>query len=253
MMECPQVTYNDGGWVRLEVENLDFVYRSTGVLPQRVFSGFSLRAEAGKVTALIGEQGTGKSTLLQIMAGLLPPESGSILVDGIEPENHQDGWRGVRQRMGFAFQFPEQQFFCETVLDELLYTCRQYRIPPGDELTAATDALVRLQLDADILRRSPFSLSMGEARRVAVASLLLHQPDTLLLDEPTAGLDQEGTGVVLDLLLDLKTKGRTIVLATHDHSVVTTMADEVAVLGEDFRMLTVVEYDESDLSRHFIY
>lgn len=238
--------------MNLEVNDLLFTYRSTGMLPQNVFSGISLGFASGRCTAVIGDEGTGKSTLLQILSGLLKPDSGSVLIDGADPSLVRGGWRSMRRRMAVAFQFPEQQFLCETVLDELLYTCRGFHIPLADERGLASEALLRLQLDAALLERSPFSLSMGEARRVAIASLLLHQPEVLLLDEPTAGLDEDAARPVFELLTRLKANKRTIILATHDHSAISTIADGVVLMGENPRSYSIEQY-LSDLSRDFIY
>lgn len=224
------------------------------MLPQRVFSGISLSIASRIITAIVGEEGAGKSTLLQVLAGLLTPDSGNVLIDDLEPKHHEGGWRGVRRRMGISFQFPEQQFFRETVLDELVYTCRQYRIALPDELSTAGEVLNRMHLDTAILQRSPFSLSMGEARRVAIASMLLHNPDTFLLDEPTAGLDVTGRGVVLALLRDLRNSGRTIVLATHDHSIIAAIADAVVVMKENPLLVSLDEYlADTRLNKDLIY
>lgn len=200
--------------------------------------------DSGECVAIVGEEGSGKSTLLQLLDGLQKPDSGSVFVD------RQDIWRDaktlqqLRKRIGFAFQFPEQQFFCETVYDELIYASRNFGLSSDSLLREAQSLFADLGLHEKLFLRSPFSLSMGEARRVALASIVVHQPDAFLLDEPTAGLDGFGFDDVKSLLLRLKSQSKTIFFASHDVELIGSVASRVLVLangkmGDD---MPVAEY-----------
>ncbi len=217
--------------MEIALQEVCFAYRSKALGTRSVFSGLTTRIAPGEVVAVVGEEGSGKSTLLQLADGLLRPDSGVVLLAG------EDIWRSpkrlheLRRRIGFAFQFPESQFFCETVRDELLYASRTFGVglPSDDEIKAL---LSELGLSREILGRSPFALSMGEARRVALASVLLHKPQVLLFDEPTAGLDCFGVECVKGLLRRLMHEGTTMVIASHDEELISSVAHRAIHLAE---------------------
>jgi len=213
-----------------ELNNVRFSYRSKAYGVRTVFNDCSFLLQSSECVAIAGEEGSGKSTLLQLMDGLLKPESGTVRIDD------EDIWRApkrlyrIRRRVGFAFQFPEMQFFCENVLEELLVAAKHYAVPVGqDELNRV---LEQCGLPLTVVERSPFMLSMGEARRVALASIILHRPDAILLDEPTAGLDAFGMKTVTMLLQRLRTEGKTIALVSHDRDLIDAIADRVVVLDQ---------------------
>lgn len=212
--------------------DITFSYTSKAFSPQRVFGRMNLSVQSGECVAIVGEEGTGKSTLLQLINGLLKPDSGTVSVDGDDIWADSRCQREMRRNIGFAFQFPEQQLFCETVLDELMFTSRNIGHKSDKTSEDCITALQELGLDEGFLSRSPFSLSMGEARRVALASLLVHDPQMFLLDEPTAGLDGFGIDIVLSLLVGLKSRGRTIVFASHEKELISRVAARVVMLAE---------------------
>lgn len=216
--------------MRFELDNVGFSYTSKSALPRSVFTRLHLLIDSGECVAIIGEEGAGKSTLLQLLNGLLRPQSGRVMVDGRDLWQEPSQTHLVRRRIGFAFQFPEQQFFCETVRDELLFAAKNFRTDMGDENCLA--ALSSVGLSAAFLSRSPFSLSMGEARRVALASILVLDPDVFLLDEPTAGLDGFGMELVSSLLEQLRTKHKTLVFASHDRDLVERVATRTITLAD---------------------
>ncbi|MEK7248991.1 MAG: ABC transporter ATP-binding protein [Bacteroidota bacterium] len=218
--------------MNFHLDNISFSYKSKAFPPRQVFSHLSLTIGSGECIAIVGEEGTGKSTLLQLLNGLQKPDLGRVLVDGRNIWEDSKRLHQVRRGIGFAFQFPEQQFFCETVEDELLFAARNFGAMNSESEQCCSSAIVELGLDESYRSRSPFSLSMGEARRVALASLLVHQPEGFLLDEPTAGLDAFGFDVVKSLIMRLKSQGKTIVIVSHDVELVSAVALRVIVLAE---------------------
>jgi energy-coupling factor transport system ATP-binding protein len=214
--------------MKFQLEHIAFSYATRTSPVRRVFSELSLTIRSGEFVLIVGEEGCGKTTLLQLLDGLQRPDAGSVLVDGRNIWESAQQLRSARRRIGFAFQFPEQQFFCETVKDELLYASRNFGLPMHE--TIASSALGRVGLPSTLLRASPFALSTGEARRVALASLLPSSPDAFLLDEPTAGLDGFGIATVLALLTELSRQGKTIVLVSHQAPVVFHLAHRLLEL-----------------------
>lgn len=214
--------------MKFQLENIAFSYVSRVAPPRTVFANLNLSIHTGEFVLIVGEEGSGKTTLLQLLDGLQRPSAGRVLVDDENIWESERRLRPARRRIGFAFQFPEQQFLCETVKDELLYASRNFELPVHEGM--AVSALERVGLPATLLRASPFALSAGEARRVALASLLPSSPDAFLLDEPTAGLDGFGIAAVLSLLHELRGQGKTILLASHQASLFCTLAHRVIEL-----------------------
>lgn len=198
----------------IELESVSFSYPARGYIPAPVVSGLTLSVTPGECVGITGPEGAGKSTILQLIIGLLRPAEGRVCADGVDLWADPRRLPAFRRKAGLAFQFPEQQFLCSSIRDELLYTARRYGVP--DPLDPAA-ALGAFGLDfAAMADRSPFLLSVGEARRVALASLLVHRPGILLLDEPTSGLDAGGVRDVIRVVRDLRAEGRTIVIVSHD-------------------------------------
>jgi len=215
--------------VRLESVSFSYVSRHSG--ETAVFDNLSLAIPSGQCVGVLGREGSGKSTLLQMLDGLVTPESGRVLLDGADMTAHRGRWGSVRKEIGICFQFPEHQFFGETVRDELLFGMKERGCTEADVMRRGTALLREAGLDADvILRRSPHSLSMGEARRVALALLLLHRPRLLLIDELSAGLDSLGTHTVLGMLSRALQDGATIIAVSHDTDFLAEIAGRVIVL-----------------------
>jgi energy-coupling factor transport system ATP-binding protein len=208
-----------------------YVYRRGTPLESAALSGVSIEIAAGEVVAIIGPTGSGKSTLIQHFNGLLKPSGGTVRVNG------QDLWapradrRRARQQIGLVFQFPEYQLFEETVRRDVAYGPRNLGLGEDaiDERVEA--ALVQVGLDPDAFGdRSPFTLSGGEMRRVALAGVLAMRPRALVLDEPTAGLDPKARRELMDRIETLHRQGLTIVLVTHSMDEVARLADRVVVM-----------------------
>jgi energy-coupling factor transport system ATP-binding protein len=209
------------------LDDVSMSYRTKNRAPRTVFSHFNLRIDPGEVVGIIGPEGAGKSTLLQLIDGLHQPERGHIIVGGTDLWATRSAAREARRKIAYALQFPEQQFFCETVVGELEFKRKNIGTTVDEELQ---DILRRVGLDPEALRdRSPFSLSMGEARRVALASVLIGGPELLLLDEPSAGLDGAGTRAILSVIAQ-EFAGRTTLIVSHDVDVLSDCVDRIIVV-----------------------
>jgi energy-coupling factor transport system ATP-binding protein len=190
---------------------------------------FSLKE--GSFTAIIGQTGSGKSTFIQHMNGLLSPTSGVVTVNGQEllPNKTPKKLKAIRQYAGVVFQFPEYQLFEETVEEDVMFGPINFGKTKAEALVIAHQALTQVGIDASFYKRSPFELSGGERRRVAIAGILAIQPKILILDEPTAGLDPKGTRRMMDLFKKLHEEGMTIVFVTHDMNLMYGYATDVVV------------------------
>jgi cobalt/nickel transport system ATP-binding protein len=200
----------------------------------------SFTIERGSRVALLGANGCGKSTLLKILDGLLFPDRGSysafghaVTEDHLEDEQFS---RGFRSRMGFVFQNSDAQVFSPSVRDEIAFGPLQMGISTDEARTRVDDVLAMLGID-HLADRPPFQLSGGEKKRVAIASVLVTNPEVLLFDEPTAGLDPRTQRWLLELIVDLNRAGKTIVCATHDLHALEWVADRCLVLSEDHRLV----------------
>lgn len=190
----------------LVAESLHYTYEAGTSFAAPALAGVSLSLGAGELLLVVGATGSGKSTLLRLLAGLLPPGAGSVRVDDREPGRPGD--------VGIVFQNPETQFFAETVLDDVMFGPRNLR--STDPEGAAREALSSVGLSPDAFAsRSPFTLSGGEGRRVAVAGVLAMRPSYLLLDEPTSGLDRSGRDAVLGAIQGVRERAGVMVV-THD-------------------------------------
>lgn len=212
------------------VDTVSYAYTDRHRVATPVLRDLSLNIAEGVCLGILGPEGSGKSTLLQLLDALLRPDRGRVLVDGVDLQAEPGRIREFRRRVGMAFQFPEQQFLCGTVGEELTYTADRFDV--RDRLDPAR-ALERFGLEyAAVSARSPLLLSLGEARRVALATLLVHRPSVYLLDEPTSGLDGPGTECVIKTVRFLQNEGRTVVIASHDVDVLAETATRMAVLAE---------------------
>ncbi|MGD2103704.1 MAG: energy-coupling factor transporter ATPase [Anaerolineae bacterium] len=218
----------------IKVENLSHVYAAGSPLEQRALSNVSLQIAPGERIGVVGRTGSGKSTLMQHLAGLLKPTSGQVLLDGVPAHGRSSAARTRRGRLGIAFQYSEEQIFERTVFREIGFGPRNLGIR-GRELSDRVNwalALVGLRPDA-LSARSPFTLSGGEMRRVALASVLAMRPDVLILDEPTAGLDPQGRGDLLDCVTAWREdSGHTLIMVSHDLETMPRLVDRVILLSD---------------------
>lgn len=215
----------------VELKGVCFTYLPGSPAARQVLRGIELELRGGEILCLMGVTGAGKSTLLQIMAGLLPPTDGEVLLEG-KPSGTRGGWgRDLRAAVKLLMQSPERQLFADTVRRDVGFGPRNQGLS-GDELDARVrESLLCLDLDPDVyLDRSPFHLSEGEKRRVALAGVLAMRPGYLLLDEPSSGLDPPGRDQLHRHMLALRGEGKGIFMVTHDWEEVEALADRVALL-----------------------
>jgi len=202
----------------------------------RTLTAIDLTIDGGQHVAVVGANGTGKSTLLKMLDGLVFPTSGTVTAFGAPlTENALEDpafRREFRARVGFVFQEADVQLFCADALDELAFGPLQLGLPREEVERRVHDVAGQLRVEK-LLDRPPYTLSGGEKKRVAIASVLTMQPRVLLLDEPTSALDPRSQVWLLDVLEDWKREGRTVVMATHDLSAAAESADRIVVLSED--------------------
>lgn len=216
----------------IALENVSFTYQEGTPLASTALSDVSLTIEDGFYTALIGHTGSGKSTILQLLNGLLVPSQGSVRVFDtlITSTSKNKDIRQIRKQVGLVFQFAENQIFEETVLKDVAFGPQNFGVSEEDAEQIAREKLALVGIDESLFNRSPFELSGGQMRRVAIAGILAMEPAILVLDEPTAGLDPLGRKELMNLFKKLHQSGMTIVLVTHLMDDVAEYANQVYVM-----------------------
>ena len=216
----------------IALENVSFTYQEGTPLASTALSDVSLTIEDGSYTALIGHTGSGKSTILQLLNGLLVPSQGSVRVFDtlITSTSKNKDIRQIRKQVGLVFQFAENQIFEETVLKDVAFGPQNFGVSEEDAEQIAREKLALVGIDESLFDRSPFELSGGQMRRVAIAGILAMEPSTLVLDEPTAGLDPLGRKELMNLFKKLHQSGMTIVLVTHLMDDVAEYVNQVYVM-----------------------
>lgn len=216
----------------IALENVSFTYQEGTPLASTALSDVSFTIEDGSYTALIGHTGSGKSTILQLLNGLLVPSQGSVRVFDtfITSTSKNKDIRQIRKQVGLVFQFAENQIFEETVLKDVAFGPQNFGVSEEDAEQIAREKLALVGIDESLFNRSPFELSGGQMRRVAIAGILAMEPSTLVLDEPTAGLDPLGRKELMNLFRKLHQSGMTIVLVTHLMDDVAEYANQVYVM-----------------------
>ncbi len=216
----------------IELKQVSFTYQAGTPFAHQALTDFSLRIADGSFTAVVGHTGSGKSTLMQLIDGLLRPTAGQVLVNGqtVTPTSSRRQLARLRTKTGFVFQQPENQLFAETVLADVMFGPLNLGQDRETAQQNARQALTTVGISHDLEQRSPFDLSGGQMRRVAIAGVLAMNPAILILDEPTAGLDSQGAQQMLDLTSRLHQQGKTILLVTHQMEQVATFADQVVVM-----------------------
>lgn len=217
----------------IEIKNVSYTYNKKTPNEIKALDNISLTIEDHSFVGIVGETGSGKSTLIQTLNGLLIPDSGEIKIDDFvirSDKKKQKNLKDLRKHVGVVFQFPEYQLFEETVIKDVSFGPKNFKCKEEEAILKAKEALNSVGIKESYYERSPFELSGGERRRVAIAGILSIDPDILVLDEPTAGLDPYGQEVIMNLIVDLYNKGKTIILVTHDMDLLLKYCQKVILL-----------------------
>ena len=219
----------------INIKNLFHTYSKDTPFKNDALHDINLTIEDNDFVAFVGSTGSGKSTLIQHLNALLLPTEGVVEVDDFVVTNNKKKNKNIhqlRKHLGLVFQFPEYQLFEETVESDVAFGPLNFKINKEEALNRAHEALKSVGLNETYFSRSPFELSGGEKRRVALAGILAIDPDILVLDEPTAGLDPIGAKTIMDLVAKMHQNGKTIILVTHDMDIVNAYANKMVVLDE---------------------
>ena len=218
----------------IDLKNVSFTYNLNMPFETEVLKSINLSINKGDFIGIIGHTGCGKTTLLQIFNGLLEPTEGKILVDGIDINKEKDKLKEIRKKIGLTFQYPENQLFEETIFKEISFGPKNLGIKDDELEERVKKAMEMVEMDYSIYKeRSPFSLSGGEMRRVAIASILSIDPEVIILDEPTASLDPLNRKNLLKLISELHLHyNKTIVLVSHNMEVIAELAQRIIVMDK---------------------
>ena len=218
----------------IEFKEVEHIYSENSPFAYHALKGVNLNIETKKMTALIGHTGSGKSTLIQHINALLLPTSGVVHIDDfiITATDKPSSLKQLRKKAGLVFQFPEYQLFEETILKDIIFGPKNFGLSEDEAIEVAKEKLSLVGLDETYLNRSPFDLSGGQKRRVAIAGILAMNPDILVLDEPTAGLDPQGARDMMNLFKRINKEGTTVILVTHDMNHVLEYCDDVVVMNK---------------------
>lgn len=216
----------------LETRNLTYKYGIGTPFEKTAVEDVSIQIERGEFLGVIGHTGSGKSTLIQMLNGLIRPTSGQVLLEGKDIWAEPKKIRDVRFKVGMVFQYPEYQLFEETVLKDILFGPKNMGLSDAQAQARAEEAAAFTGLKAELLEKSPFELSGGEKRRAAIAGVIAMDPEVLVLDEPTAGLDPRGRDVLLTQITQYhKKRGNTVLLVSHSMEDIGRTADRLLVMN----------------------
>ncbi len=216
----------------IKIQNLNYIYNPNTPFEKKALDNVNLEIEEGEFIGLIGHTGSGKSTLVQHLNGLIKPSSGDIIIDGANISNKDINLKEIRQKVGLVFQYPEYQLFEETVYKDIAFGPQNLGLNEEQVHERVKESMEVVGLDYESLKdRSPFELSGGQKRRVAIAGVIAMKPKVLVLDEPTAGLDPHGRDEILGEIQELfKKEGITIILVSHSMEDVAKLVDRIIVM-----------------------
>ena len=217
----------------LELKNLSYVYGTGTPFEKTAVNNLSLSIEKGEFIGIMGHTGSGKSTLVQMLNGLMKPTSGQVLLDGEDIWANPKDIRKIRFKVGMVFQYPEHQLFEETVAKDIAFGPTNMGKSGAELEKAVNDAARFTGLKDELLEKSPFDLSGGEKRRAAIAGVIAMNPEVLVLDEPTAGLDPMGRDVLLSQIVQYhKERKNTVILVSHSMEDIARVADKIIVMNK---------------------
>lgn len=217
----------------ITINHLTHIYNAGTTFEKKALDDVSLEIKDGEFVGLIGHTGSGKSTLIQHLNGLVAPTSGEILLNGENIHQDKNRLKEVRRRVGLVFQYPEHQLFEMTVYRDVAFGPTNLKFPEDKIRQNTISALEAVGLGKEYYDQSPFDLSGGQKRRVAIAGILAMEPEVLILDEPTAGLDPKGREEILSLIQDMHRKRKmTVILVSHSMEDVAKMAERIVVMHQ---------------------
>lgn len=216
----------------MKINNLNYIYNAGTPFEKKALDNINLEIKEGEFIGLIGHTGSGKSTLVQHLNGLMRATAGDIIIDGINISDKDANLKQVRQKVGLVFQYPEHQLFEETIYKDIAFGPKNLGLKDDEIEKRVKEAMELVGLDYEALKdRSPFELSGGQKRRVAIAGVIAMKPKILVLDEPTAGLDPKGRDEILGEIQKLyKKEGITIVLVSHSMEDVAKLVNRILVM-----------------------
>jgi len=237
----------------IEIKNLSFIYNKDTPFEVKALDDISLTIKDNSFIGIIGHTGSGKSTFMQQLNGLLRPTSGTIIIDGVDITQKDIKLNKLRESVGMVFQYPEYQLFEETVEKDVAFGPKNLGLSDEEVAIRVKDAIEDVKLDYEWVKdRSPFELSGGQKRRVAIAGILAMRPKVLILDEPTAGLDPRAREEILDEIYDIYKKTKiTVVLVSHSMEDVFAYANEIVVLSKG-RLIMHKTTDEAVKERELL-
>ena len=222
----------------LKVDDVSYIYEADTAMAVTALNHISVEIPDGQFIGLVGHTGSGKSTFVQMLNGLLKPSEGHIYWDGQDIHGEDCDRKALRAKVGLVFQYPEHQLFETDVVTDVMFGPKNLGLPPEECRERAEEALEAVGLSKETWEMSPFDLSGGQKRRAAIAGVLAMRPGVLILDEPTAGLDPRGRDEILDMVRNMKeTRDMTIVLVSHSMDDVAEYADRILVMNEGSIMM----------------
>ena len=216
----------------IELKKVNYTYEPHTPFEKRALDDVNLVISEGDFLTILGKTGSGKSTLIQLMNGILKPTAGTVLVDGVSTTRNDDSIFEIRRRVGLVFQYPEHQFFEESIYKEMAFGPKNFGFEGNRLNSTVLKSLNMVGLSTDILAKSPFTLSGGEKRKVAIASVIACEPQYIILDEPTSGLDPISVRNFIKMLEVLKKTGKTIVVVTHSVEFALRNADRALIMSK---------------------
>ena len=220
----------------IKFENVFYIYSPNSPFEYEALNDINLEIKKGSFTCIVGKTGCGKSTLIQETNGLLFPSKGKVIVDEFvvssKRKERSKKLQKLRKKVGVVFQFSEYQLFEESVEEDVAFGPLNFGVKKEEAIKIAHESLRKVGIKEDYFKKSPFELSGGEKRRVSIAGILALDPEVLVLDEPTAGLDPIGAQEMLSLFKKINEEGKTIVLVTHDMNIVFKYASDVVVMDD---------------------
>lgn len=216
----------------IETRNLSYIYGKGTACQRTAVDNLSIKIEQGELVSVIGHTGSGKSTLVQLLNGLLKPSGGSVFVDGVDIWSKPKEIRKIRFKVGLVFQYPEYQLFEETVYKDISFGPKNMGLSESEIQARVLSAADFVGLKRELLQKSPFELSGGEKRRAAIAGVMAMEPQVLILDEPSAGLDPQGRRLLLDRICEYKNaRNITVILVSHSMEDTARISDKILVMS----------------------